>query len=148
MPILPHDKKIEPPDDSEIWRFMRMGFFRDLMANEELYFRRTDCYKSDDPNEGLPTDAYLRRTLNLERYILQDELQLNHHQGSNRLRSESYYLSCWTLYDPQNRLRMWYRYAPFGVAVRSDYCRLKMALDGFLDDVHLGKVRYGDEEMT
>ena len=45
MPIVPHDKKIEPPDDSEIWRFMKMDFFRDLMANEELYFRRTDLYK-------------------------------------------------------------------------------------------------------
>jgi hypothetical protein len=85
---------------------MKMDFFRDLMANEELYFRRVDLYKTDDPNEGLPTDAYLRRTLNLERYALDDELQLNHHQASNRLHSECYFLSCWNLDDPLNRLRM------------------------------------------
>ena len=62
MPIRPHDKKIEPSDDAEMWRFLKMGHFRDLLANEELYFRRTDLYKSDDPNEGLPTDNYLRKT--------------------------------------------------------------------------------------
>jgi hypothetical protein len=148
MPISDHDKKIEPPDDSEIWRFLKMAHFRDLMANEELYFRRIDCYKTDDPNEGLPTDDYLRRFLKLKQYDLDDELQLNHHQASNRLHSENYYLSCWTLYEADSRLRMWYRYAPYGVAIRSEYGRLKAALAGFLDDVHVGKVRYGNEEMT
>jgi hypothetical protein len=38
--------------------------------------------------------------------------------------------------------------APSGIAIRSEYGRLKSALAGFLDDVHLGKVRYGDQEMT
>ncbi len=148
MPIVPHDKKIEPNEDAEIWRFMKMDFFRDLMANQELYFRRTDLYKAGDSNEGLPTDAYLRRTLSLVRYALEDELKLNHHQASNRLYSECYYLSCWNLCDSENRLRMWYGYAPYGVAIRTEYRRLKVALNGFLDEVHVGRVRYGDQEMT
>src|SRR5580658_1949588 len=124
MPIVLHDKNNEPSDGSAIWRFLRMDFFRDLMANEELYFRRTDLYKQGDPNEVLPTDSYLRRTLNLKRHVLEDELELNHHQASNRLYSENYYLSCWNLDDPDHRLRMWYRYAPYGVAIRSEYGRL------------------------
>ena len=70
MPILSQDKKIEPSDDAEIWRFLKMGYFRDLVANEELYFRRPDLYKTDDPNEGLPTDGYVRQILNLNRYVL------------------------------------------------------------------------------
>lgn len=148
MPILDHDKKIEPADSDTIWRFLKMSHFRDLMANEELYFRRTDLYKNDDPNEGLPTDSYLRRTLELNRFDLHDELKLNAHQASNRLHSECYYLSCWSLDDPASRLRMWYRYAPFGVAVQSEYGRLRAAVSKFLDDVHVGKVRYGDEQMT
>lgn len=118
------------------------------MANEELYFRRTDLYKLDDKNEGLPTDDYLRRALCLRPYSLEDELALNHHQASNRLHSECYYLSCWSLGDPSSSLRMWYHYAPYGVAVRSDYRRLKLTLDAFLDEMHVGKVRYGDEEMS
>jgi hypothetical protein len=148
MPIVPHDKRIEPPDDAEIWRFFKLEYFRDLVANEELYFRRTDTYKSADPNEGLPTDRYVRRTIGLEPFVLADELALNDHQASNRLHSEGYYLSCWNLSDTNNRLRMWYGYAPSGVAVRSEYGRLKAALSGFLDDVHLGKVRYGDQQMS
>ena len=148
MPIHPHDKRIEPPDNTEIWRFLKMPFFRDLMANEERYFRRVDKYKRDDPDEGLPTDRYLRRTLNLQPYVLESELTLNHHQAENRLYSESQYLRCWNMYDPDSRLRMWYKYAPFGVAVRSEYGRLKAALSTFVDDVHLGQVRYGDDEMT
>ena len=148
MPIRSHDKKIEPPDNTEVWRFLKMPFFRDLMANEELYFRRMDKYKGDDPDEGLPTDTYLRRMLNLQPYVLEDELTLNHYQAENRLYSESQYLCCWNMFNPENRLRMWYKYAPCGVAVRSEYGRLKGALGGLIDDVQLGQVRYGDEEMT
>ncbi len=148
MSIHDHDKKIEPDANDTVWRFLRMPYFRDLMATEELYFRRTDLYKNDDPNEGLPTDSYLRRTLKLDRFDLDDELALNAHQASNRLRSESYYLNCWSLDDPDSRLRMWYRYAPYGVAVQSEYGRLRVAMTEFLDDVHIGKVRYGDGQMT
>jgi hypothetical protein len=148
MPLVPYDKQIEPPDDAEIWRFMDMDKFRDFMANEELYFRRTDKYKKDDPNEGLPTDDYVRRVVGLKKYALDDELTLNSHQASNRLHSEAYYLNCWSLYDENNRLRMWYRYAPCGVAIRSRYGLLKSALQLMLDDIHLGKVRYGDRDMT
>jgi hypothetical protein len=148
MPIRPHDHKIEPPDDTEIWRFLRLEYFYDIMANEELYFRRTDLYKKADPDEGLPTDDYLRRTLKLKRYVLDDEMELNSHQAQNRRFSESQFLCCWNMYDSGNRLRMWYTYAPCGVAIRSEYGRLKAALDGFIDEVSLGRIRYGDEEMT
>src|SRR5689334_10062540 len=148
MPIKPHDRKIEPPDDTEIWRFLKLEYFYDLMANEELYFRRTDLYKKADPDEGLPTDDYLRGTLKLKRYVLDDEMELNSHQAQNRLFSESQYLCCWNMYDSGNRLRMWYKYAPGGVAIRSEYGRLKVVLDTLIDEVSLGTVRYGNEEMT
>jgi hypothetical protein len=148
MPVVPHDKQLEPSDDAELWRFLKLEHFKDLIANEELYFRRTDTYKADDPNEGLPTDRYLRNALGLQPYLLEDELQLNHHQASNRLHSECYYLSCWNLSNDDSRLRMWYRYAPSGVAIRTTYGRLRSVLDGFVDDVHLGQVRYGDRAMT
>jgi hypothetical protein len=140
MPITPHDQRIEPTDDAELWRFLKLDQFRDLIANQELYFRRVDTYKADDPNEGLPTDDYVRRVFGLRDLVLSDELQLNHHQGSNRLHSECYYLSCWSAYRSETALRMWYRYAPSGVAVRTTYGLLKSALDDFLDDMHLGQV--------
>jgi hypothetical protein len=67
---------------------------------------------------------------------------------TSTLHSESNYLSCWNLYDPDNKMRMWYRYAPCGVAVRSEYGRLRAAVAMLLDEVHVGRVRYGDEDMT
>src|SRR6266853_860807 len=148
MPVQPFATQVEPSPDAIIWRFHKISYFRDLMANEELYFRRTDKYKGDDPNEGLPRDDYVRNVRGLTRYVLADELTLNSDQGSNRLHSQSNYLSCWNLYDGVNTLRMWYRYSPFGVAVCSTYGRLKSVLDKMLDVINLGRVQYGDKEMT
>src|SRR4051812_9906983 len=104
-------------DDAELWRFMDIHKFRDLFANQELYFRRTDLFKEDDTNEGIPEDESVRRTVGLNRFDLKDIRTLDHHQGSNRLHSECYFLSCWNLYgEAKDTLRMWYQYAPEGVA--------------------------------
>lgn len=148
MPLVPYDGQTEPDDEAELWRFMDMDKFRDLMANQELYFRLTDLFKGDDPNEGLPKDDLVRGTMGLSKYALEDIRTLDHHQGSNRLHSECYYLSCWNLYDGKNSLRMWFQYATFGVAIRTKYKLLKAALDPMLDDTSLGKVRYGDGAVT
>jgi len=43
---------------------------------------------------------------------------------------------------------MWKEYAPEGVAICSRYELLKTALDGLLDRVHLGRVRYGHSYLT
>ena len=147
MPVVPYDTQLEPCEDAVIWRFLDMDKFRDLMANQELYFRRADLFKKQDPNEGLPTDDYVRNVRGLRKYDLHDELTLNNGHAFFRQNSECDYLSCWSLYDG-NTLRMWFTYAPNGVAVCSRYDLLKSALAGMLDDIHLGKVRYGNEEMT
>ncbi|MBI3697311.1 MAG: hypothetical protein HY238_21050 [Acidobacteria bacterium] len=144
---MPYHTQLEPPEDAVIWRFLDMDKFRDLMANQELYFRRTDLFKKDDPNEGLATDEYVREVRGLVKYALHDELTLNNDQAFTRQNSAGYYLSCWSLYDGKT-LRMWFRYAQDGVAVCSRYDLLKSALGGMLDEIHLGKVRYGNEEMT
>lgn len=141
MPIEPYVNRLEPSDDAVIWRFMDMRKFRNLMASEELYFRRADLLKGDDPNEGLPADDYVRSVLGLVRYDLNDELTLNNDQASNRQFSESFYLNCWQLYEGET-LAMWKRYG--GVAICSRYDLLKGALNGMLDTIHLGLVRYGD----
>jgi hypothetical protein len=97
MPIQPHYVCEEPPDDTVICRFMEMWKFRDLFANEELYFRRTDLFKDDDPWEALPSDEYVRNALGLRKGVVKDELELNNHQAFNRQVSEASYLNCWQL---------------------------------------------------
>ena len=52
MPIVPHDACIEPAPGTSICRFVDLRKFRDLFANEELYFRRTDLFKESDPRRS------------------------------------------------------------------------------------------------
>jgi hypothetical protein len=59
MPIVPYVNRVEPGEDAAIWRFMDLRKFRDLMASEELYFRRADLFT--DKSEGLPPEQYARR---------------------------------------------------------------------------------------
>jgi hypothetical protein len=145
MPIESHVNAREPSDNAVIWRFMNMRKFRDLMASEELYFCRADLYKQDDPNEGLPSDDYVRSARGFVKYDLNDEQTLNNDQATNRQFSESFYLNCWQLYEGET-LHMWKTYGE--VAICSHYGLLKAALDGMLDVMHLGLVQYGDGHVT
>ena len=145
MPIKPYSNRLEPAEDAIIWRFFDLRKFRDLMASEELYFRRADLYP--DESEGLPTEEYALRVLGLNPYDIHDRISLNNHLGSLAQHRESYYLSCWHLYREET-LDMWEQYGYDGVAVCSRYDLLKLALDGLWDDAHLGLVRYGTGHLA
>lgn len=144
MPLVPFTNQLEPASDAAIWRFMDLRKFRDLMASEELYFRRADLFS--DKSEGLPPEDYATRVLGLNPYDIRDRAELNHHLGSLAQHRESYYLSCWYLYR-QETLDMWEQYGHDGVAACSRYELLKAALDGLLDPVHLGRVQYGTSHI-
>jgi hypothetical protein len=120
--------------------------FRDLFANEELYFRRTDLFKETDPGEALPSDEYVRKACGLRKYDLRDERELNNNLAFARQNSEAYFISCWQLFEGET-LEMWRTYGN-GVAVFSRFDLLKLALTTMLDDIFLGIVRYGDKDMT
>jgi hypothetical protein len=143
MPIIPHEACSEPGPDTVICRFLDIRKFRDLLANEELYFRRTDKFKDDDPNEGLPPDDYVRRACGLTKYDLLDELALNNDQAVNRQFSEMRYIQCWQVFEGET-LDMWARYGC--VAIFSRFDLLRSALDSMLDEIHVGLVRYGDAD--
>src|ERR1700733_7678392 len=127
MPVEPNATLLEASDDAVIWRFMDLRKFRDLMASEELYFRRADLFS--DSSEGLPPDQYALRVFGLDPYDIKDRASLNHHIGSLAQHRECYYISCWHLFR-QEQLGMWEQYGHDGVAVWSRYGLLKAALDG------------------
>ena len=79
MPIVPYVNHVEPSEDAVIWRCMDMRKFRDLMASQELYFRRADLFTNK--SKGLPPEHYARRVLGLNPYDINDRLSLNHHLG-------------------------------------------------------------------
>ena len=124
---------------------MDLRKFRDLMASEELYFRRADLFS--DKSEGLPPEQYARRVLGLDPYDINDRVRLNDHLGFLAQNRESYYISCWHLYR-QETLDMWEQYGDDGVAVCSRYGLLKSTLDGLLDEAHAGLVRYGTDHLA
>ena len=124
-----------------VWRFMDMVKFRDLMANQELYFRRADRF-SQDPNEGVPPDEWLRATLKLRKFVLEDEVRLSHEKGTLAQFRETSYVTCWHLYKQEDP-EMWRDFAPYGVAICSEYNRLKEALNSLIDPVNMGLTRYG-----
>jgi hypothetical protein len=145
MPIVSYFNRVEPREDAVIWRFMDLRKFRDLMASQELYFRRADLFT--DKSEGLPPDQYARRVLGLNPHDINDCVTLNNHLGFLAQNRESYYITCWHLYR-QETLDMWEQYGDDGVAVCSRYGLLKSALDGLLDDVCAGLVRYGTDHLA
>jgi hypothetical protein len=79
MPIVPYLNQIEPGEDAVIWRFIDLRKFRDLMASEELYFRRADLLF--DKTEGLPLEEYARRVPGLDPYDINDCVSLNNQVG-------------------------------------------------------------------
>jgi len=144
MPIVPHTACTEPEPDTIVCRFMDLPKFRDLFANEELYFRRTDLFKEIDPEEALPSAEYVRETHGLLPYDLNDELTLNENLAFARQMSESHYIQCWQIFEGET-LDMWARYANGnGVAIFSRFDILKSALNAMLDEVMIGLVRYGN----
>ena len=141
MPITPHPACTEPSGDTVICRFLSFAKFRDMFANDELYFRRTDKFKEIDPHEALPPDGYVRKVLGLRPYVLEDEKKLIEHQAFTRQNSEGYFISCWQLFEGETQ-GMWNSYGN-GVAVFSRFDLLKAQLTPFLDQVFVGEVRYG-----
>jgi hypothetical protein len=146
VPVIDHYACIHPPDDTIICRFMDFPKFRDLFANEELYLRRTDLFKDDDPWEALPSDEYVRKALGLKRYDLDDEKKLIDDQAFSRQHSESCYINCWQILEGET-IHMWNRYGR-GVVIFSRFDLLKAQLAPLLDQILIGTVKYGEEGTT
>jgi hypothetical protein len=92
MPVKSYYSQKEPAADALIWRFIDLRKFRDLMASEELYFRRADLF--DDETEGLPPEQYVQRVLCLDPLDLNDRRELNNHLGSLAQSREMHYITC------------------------------------------------------
>jgi len=88
MPVVDYYSQKEPAAGAVIWRFMDLRKFRDLMASEELYFRRADLF--DDETDGLPPEQYAQRVLRLNPLDIHDRTNLNHHLGSLAQSREMY----------------------------------------------------------
>ena len=140
MPLESYVNQQELPADAVIWRFMKIPWFKDLLANEELYFCRADNFPQD-PNEGIPTDEWMRESLNLQYLVLADELSLKDHKGTLAQFRQNSYINCWHHFTGEDPV-MWRGFSPYGAAIVSTYGQLRAALTPLVDRLHLGLVRY------
>ena len=140
----------EPDDDALIWRYLTMYKFRDLMANEESYFRRPDGF--DDKAEGIPSEKMVAQLGGWDRFVITERPQIDNIRGSFSQFRESYFISSWTLHSEEN-LRMWYEYVVdkhqdvkprdlHGLAICSRYGALKAVLNALIDTTYVGAVWY------
>jgi len=141
VPLQSYVNQREPGADALVWRFLDIPKFRDLMANEELYFRRADRFKMD-PNESVPPDDWIRESLGLRKFVLEDEMKLRAEKGSLAQFRECSYLSCWHLFEGEDP-EMWKEFCPYGVAAVTRYELLRETLKDLIDPVHIGLARYG-----
>jgi hypothetical protein len=147
MPVESYFDILEPPtQDAEIWRFMSLHKFQDLMGTRELFFCRADLFEQDE-EEGIPPEYYLRLVMGVDRYSVKAETDLNHQIATFSQFREMYYVNCWHLFRTETP-EMWKGFAQDGVAVCSRYELLKSALDGMVDKTFIGLMRYGDERLT
>ena len=145
MPVSPYLNQQEPDPQAVVWRFMNLSKFRDLMASEEIYFRRADLF--EDKSEGIPPEEYAIKVMGLNPYDILDRAELNNMQGSIAQGREGYFICCWHLFQDET-LDMWEQYGHNGVAIVSRYELLKGALNELpFDQAHIGLVRYGVEHL-
>ena len=118
--------------------------FQDLFANEELYLRRVDLFKENDPWEALPSDrmfTHQSKARAPERYDSADRTEpYRRSRASLRQNSEGYFVTCWQIFEAET-LNMWERYGK-GVCVFSRLDLMEAQLDPMLDPITVGLVRY------
>ena len=120
-------------DRVPIWRFMKMKTFTRFIDSGSLYFCRADLF--DDEHEGLPLEDYVRH---VAAQMGQGTTFENTWENLKQDRQASY-VSCWTL---DESIHMWEKFAPQGVAVKSDCGLLKAALNAMPARTMVGHVRY------
>src|ERR1700733_3706437 len=135
MPLEPYPQAgFELLDDSvPIWRFMKIRTFTRFVESSSLYFCRADLL--GDEQEGLPLEAYVRQVVS----TMGPGTSFDSAWETLKADRQGSFVSCWTL---DESIRMWKKFAPQGVAVKSRCGLLKAALDAMPDRTFIGHVRY------
>ncbi len=144
---------------TNLWRYMDLTKFLDLILNKSIYLRRVD--KFEDPYEGFISEAYEKGLAEQYEIVQQNhkiadsakERLHNGHLEALKLMSKYAYASCWYLGDIESAA-MWKLYGGTNncVAIRTTIYNLQEAFDDSNDDdmglMHLRAIRYVDESSS
>lgn len=124
-----------PPDGTEIWRYLDVFKFVDLLLTSELFLCRLD--RLDDPFEGRLPESVLNRDAYVQENIQTIEATVR----------ECVCVNCWHCRDAEVP-QMWHEYAAggTGLAIQSTVGGLKAALASATGDQFIGSVTYLDHK--
>lgn len=153
--------------DVQIWRYINLPKFLDLIQTGTLYFSRADFLRKIDKFEGSYSTNYSKR---INQFISEGEIELPENYPISKdtyltveKKMENYietvgiketYINCWHISDFEN-FAMWKIYSDaFGVSIESTYNKM---CDSFIDkwgpynegsEIHIGKVFYIDRNRS
>lgn len=128
-------RPLAQPEDlnCRIWRYMNLAKFLDMITSSRLYFARLD--RCEDPYEGRMSDELARSLKNKARFDPYfDMLEATRN---------NFFVNCWHVSEFENPA-LWKIYADqdLGVAVQSNYSRLKEQLHASECTYSLGLMQY------
>ncbi len=130
----------KPRERARIWRYMDFTKFVSLLENKALFFPRAD--KLGDSFEGSFSRANIPT-----RTEIYGEVKPEYISEFNKLLREFTAISCWHI-NWYESAAMWkvYLKSNEGIAIRSNFERLKNSLKDKKNDIYIGKVKYIDYE--
>lgn len=135
------DPSCFPPEQSlPLWRYLTFDKFLHLLTKESLYFRRADQFS--DLWEG----AYPECCVSRWKEELRDNKVPKLYLDALKWFPRSLFVSSWhqNLYESDST---WERYASegtMGVAIKTNFFKLKDSYHNTNDDVYIGKMNYID----
>lgn len=138
MPYKEHPLFTDPSGDYKIWRYINLDKFQSILERKALFFCRAD--KFVDPFEGsLPRREFEHHLKELQPRTVQALSIYNRKLTALTLINSWHYNdvesdAMWQLYLKTNR----------GIAIQSNFQRLKESFKNTPEEIHIGRVRYLD----
>lgn len=127
-------------EHAKIWRYVDFTKFVSLLDKKALFFSRAD--KIGDPFEG----SHPRENISLRARVYKDyDIRLETVSEIYKLLREFTAVNCWHLNEYESAA-MWKLYlkSDEGIAIQSDFKRLKSSFIDNKYQIHVGKVQYVD----
>jgi hypothetical protein len=132
---------LDDPGDSPVWRYMNFEKLLSVFIDKSLFFASRVALAVNDKYEGQAMPAEIA---GFDRDAIR-EADTKYTMPT----IDSFYFNCWHMNDSESDA-MWKLYATGsgGVAIRSSITRLKECFHASDKEVHLGRIRYVEDETA
>lgn len=153
MSYIDHQLFTDPPAHNKIWRYIALWKFESILQKQALFFCRADHFI--DPFEGsLPKREFeyreqeaieLMRMYDIRPYREKAEQEAKERSSFQKKLTALTVINCWH-YNETESDAMWQLYLKDnrGVAIQSNFQRIKKAFNNTIGKIYIGKVRYLD----